>query len=89
MERAARAAAKGREDVPMGLVRVWKVPEKRAGGGGAAAGVEDLAFTVTRRRFGIGLFSLQPEGEGEDKPGALAEGAGESGRGKTKVDIEF
>ncbi|KAF8455992.1 Elongator complex protein 4, partial [Terfezia claveryi] len=72
MEQATRAAAKGREDMPMGLVRVWKVPEKKVGGGGGAVGVEDLAFTVTRRRFGIGLFSLQPEGEGDggDKPGA-------------------
>ncbi|KAF8420396.1 Elongator complex protein 4 [Tirmania nivea] len=96
MEQATRAAAKGREDVPMGLVRVWKVPEKKVGGGSGAAGVEDLAFTVTRRRFGIGLFSLQPEGEGEGegevRPGALgAEGGGHAGGGggKTKVDIEF
>ena len=92
MERATWAAAKGREDVPMGLVRVWKVPEKKVGGGSGAAGVEDLAFTVTRRRFEIGLFSLQPEEEGEDKPGALGaeEGGHTGGSGrKTKVDIEF
>ncbi|RPB22432.1 PAXNEB-domain-containing protein [Terfezia boudieri ATCC MYA-4762] len=84
MEQATRAAAKGREDMPMGLIRVWKVPEKKVGGGGGAVGVEDLAFTVTRRRFGIGMFSLQPEGEDD---GGISRGRG--GRGKTKVDIEF
>lgn len=98
MERAAREAAKGREDVPLGVVRVWKVPGKRGGmgggGEGGAGGGEDLAFTVTRRRFGIGLLSLPPaeEGEGEGPgPGALGrdEGEGGGGGGKVKIDIEF
>lgn len=28
---------------------------------------EDLAFTVTRRRFNLGLFNLPPAEEGEEK----------------------
>ena len=88
MERAHRAASKGQEDVPMGLVRVWKVPDKRLGIAGAGGGVgDDLAFTVTRKRFGIGLFSLPPAeeveegGEGMDK-GALGKEEMEGKQGK-------
>lgn len=94
MERAHQAASKGHEDVPMGLVRVWKLPDKRLGMAGAGGSLgDDLAFTVTRKRFGIGLFSLPPAEEGEGVEGvgkgALGKEEVEGKQGKVKIDIEF
>ncbi|KAF8473461.1 Elongator complex protein 4 [Kalaharituber pfeilii] len=104
MEKASAAAAKGRDDIPMGLVRIWKVPGGTGvlGGRGAAAAAEvmgeDLAFTMTRKRFGIMRYSLPPA-EGEEGESGNGGGSGgrsggtkgaEGGGGKTtKVDIEF
>jgi len=98
MERAHQAAStsKGHEDIPMGLVRVWKVPDRRFGmsdAGGGASG-ENLAFTVTRRRFGIGLFTLPPaeeegEGEREVNKGALGSEESDGKQRKVKMDIDF
>ena len=51
---------------------------------GLGGGGEDLAFTVTRKRFGIRLFDLPPAEE-EDAGGG---GGGDEGK-QTKVDIEF
>lgn len=58
------------EPRPQGLISIHKLPvfHERGGGGGigGAAGVvgggEDLAFTVSRKRFEIRLFCLPPEG---------------------------
>lgn len=74
-------AATAQEEKPQGLVRVHRLPvvwEKGGGGGG-----DDLAFTVSRRRFLIKPFSLPPvEGDTEEQRG--------EGRGRpTKVDVEF
>jgi len=74
-------AATAQEEKPQGLVRVHRLPvvwEKGGGGGG-----DDLAFTVSRRRFVIKPFSLPPvEGDTEVQRG---EGMGRP----TKVDVEF
>ena len=74
-------AATAQEEKPQGLVRVHRLPvawEKGQGGGG-----DDLAFTVSRRKFVIKPFSLPPvEGDTEAQKG---EGDGKP----TKVDIEF
>ncbi|CUS13864.1 unnamed protein product [Tuber aestivum] len=76
---------KGQDQAPQGLVKMWKLPVlgEKGGGVGGQSG-EDLAFTVTRKRFEIKAYSLPPMdgGEGEHDGGAE--------RGKaTKVDIEF
>ena len=77
------SAATAQEEKPQGLVRVHRLPvvwEKGGGGGGRG---DDLAFTVSRKRFVIKPFSLPPvEGDTEAQKG--------HGEGKpTKVDIEF
>ena len=62
------------------MVRVHRLPvfHERGGGGGGGVG-EDLAFTVSRRRFVIRPFSLPPV-EG-DREAQKAEGEGEGGKG--------
>ncbi|KAH9820466.1 PAXNEB protein [Teratosphaeria destructans] len=77
--------ARGGEEQAQGMVRVRKVPvgtERGEGGAGVGNSLgEDLAFVVSRRRFGIRPYSLPPvEGETE----AQAEGGGLKGR-----DVEF
>ncbi|KAK6338047.1 hypothetical protein TWF696_001518 [Orbilia brochopaga] len=91
MRRGASASGtntSGGDEVPQGLVRVWKAVEGKRGtgiavggeGGGGIAGMEggdDLAFMLTRRRMRIERFSLPVDDgdEEEEKP--------------TKVDLEF
>lgn len=63
------------EEQPQGMVKVHKVPtntERGEGGAGAGNGIaEDLAFTVSRRKFVIKPFSLPPlEGDQEAQKGA-------------------
>ena len=75
------------EEKPQGVVRVHRVPVvgERGGGGGEGAGaVDDLAFTVTRKRFRIEPWRLPPvEGEGEGEKG------GEGGGKVTAADVDF
>ena len=76
------------EEKPQGVVRVHRVPvvsERGSGGGGEGAGtVDDLAFTVTRRRFRIEPWRLPPVGgEGEGKQGG--EGSGKV----AAADVDF
>lgn len=73
---------KREEDNPQGLLKVHKLPiltEKGGGGGGG----DNLAFSLSRRRFIIKAFSLPPVGGDQDAQ------RGEAGGGKMKVDIEF
>ena len=79
-------AATAQEEKPQGMLKVHRLPvfhEKGGGGGGSGGLGDDLAFTVSRRKFVIKPFSLPP-----------VEGDTEAQRGKadgkpTKVDIEF
>ncbi|KAF7193841.1 Elongator complex protein 4 [Pseudocercospora fuligena] len=82
---AESGGARGNEEKPQGLVRFHKLPvNSERGEGGAGAGNsmgEDLAFTVSRRKFVIKPFSLPPlEGDQEAQKDA----------GKvTAKDVEF
>ncbi|KAF2188084.1 paxneb superfamily protein-like protein [Zopfia rhizophila CBS 207.26] len=80
------AATRG-EERPQGLFMVHKVPvwNERGGAGGGLG--EDLAFTVSRRKFLVQNFSLPPiEGDREAQEGAAA--AGGSGI-PNKTGLEF
>lgn len=79
-------AATSTEDKPQGMVKVHRLPVFHERGGGAGGGVlgDDLAFTVSRRKFLIKPFALPPV------EGDLAAQRGEAESGKpTKVDMEF
>lgn len=67
---AESGGARASEEQPQGMVKVHKVPintERGEGGAGVGNSVgEDLAFTVSRRKFVIKPFSLPPlEGDQE------------------------
>ena len=101
----ARAGRKTGEEAPQGLVRIWK---NLTGGKGRAGskmeigmeGGDDLAFTLTRRRFAIAAYSLPPADGDEDPAGSetkkeLSMIGNSSVTGQavskknTKVDLEF
>ncbi|KAF2083505.1 PAXNEB-domain-containing protein [Saccharata proteae CBS 121410] len=87
-ELASSGAATANEERPQGMLRVHRLPvfHERGGGGGGVAGVgDDLAFTVSRRKFVIKPFSLPPVEGDTEAQGALG---AEQGK-QTKVDIEF
>ena len=74
-----------KEEQPQGMVKVHKLPlvsERGEGGAGAGNSIgEDLAFTLSRRKFLVAPFSLPPvEGDQEAQ-----EGAGKV----TAKDVEF
>lgn len=79
-------AATAQEEKPQGMLRVHRLPvfHEKGGGGGGSGGVGDnLAFTVSRRKFVIKPFSLPPvEGDTEAQ-------RGEADGKPTKIDIEF
>lgn len=82
---AESGGARANEEQPQGLVRVHKLPintERGEGGAGAGNSLgEDLAFTVSRRKFVIKPFSLPPmEGDQEAQH--------EAGK-LTSKDVEF
>lgn len=82
---SATGAATSQEEMPQGLVRLHRLPVFHERGGGAigAAGVgDDLAFTLSRKRFVIKPFSLPPVDNGEPQQE-------EAQGGKVKVDIDF
>lgn len=70
------------DEKPQGMVKIHKLPvfsEKGGGGGGG----DDLAFSLSRKRFMIRPYSLPPvEGDEEAQ-------RGEAERGKMKVDVDF
>lgn len=79
------------EDRPQGMLAVHKLPVfHEKGGGGATEGLgEDMAFTLSRRKFVIAKFSLPPlEGDTEAQEQAGREAAGASAMPK-KEDLEF
>ena len=79
---AASGAGSAVEEKPQGIVKVHRLPVFSEKGGGGTSG-DDLAFTVSRRKFTIKPFDLPPvEGDTEAQKG--------DGNGKpTNVDIEF
>ena len=71
------------EEKPQGMLKIHKLPVLTEKGGGGGGG-DDLAFSLSRKRFVIKPFSLPPvEGDQEAQKGE-AEG-GKVGKG----DIEF
>ncbi|KAL9088894.1 MAG: hypothetical protein Q9165_005951 [Trypethelium subeluteriae] len=84
---ASSGAATQKEEKPQGLVKVLKVPiqtERGMGGMFGGEGGEDLAFTVSRKKFAIRAFSLPPvEGDEEGQRG------GGEGGGLTGKEMEF
>ena len=67
---------------PQGMAKVHKLPVVTEKGGGGGGG-DELAFSLSRRRFVIKKFSLPPvEGDQEAQ-------RGEVDGGKVKVDVEF
>lgn len=67
---AESGGARGNDEQPQGMLKVHKLPintERGEGGAGAGNSMgEDLAFTVSRRKFVIKPFSLPPlEGDQE------------------------
>ncbi|KAJ9669552.1 Elongator subunit elp4 [Coniosporium apollinis] len=87
MDIASSGAATANEEQPQGMLKVHRLPvfhEKGGGGGGLGGLGDDLAFTVSRRKFVIKPFSLPPV---EGDTGAQ-QGHAEGG-GLAKEDIEF
>ena len=82
-------AATAQEEKPQGLVKVYRLPvfHERGGGGVGKAGIgDDLAFTVSRRKFVIKPFSLPPvEGDTDAQTGEIKG----NHSAKTKIDMEF
>jgi elongator complex protein 4 len=79
------------EERPQGMLAVHKLPifHEKGGGGGADDLGEDMAFTLSRRKFVIAKFSLPPlEGDTEAQEQAVREAAGGNAMPK-KADLEF
>jgi elongator complex protein 4 len=79
------------EERPQGMFAVHKLPifHEKGGGGGADDLGEDMAFTLSRRKFVVAKFSLPPlEGDTEAQEQAVREAAGGSAMPK-KADLEF
>ena len=82
---AESGGARANDEQPQGMIKVHKIPintERGEGGAGAGNSIgEDLAFTVSRRKFVIKPFSLPPLEGDQD---AQKEGAKLTGK-----EIEF
>ena len=82
---AESGGARGNDEQPQGMLKVHKLPintERGEGGAGVGNSIgEDLAFTVSRRKFVIKPFALPPmEGDqdAQKEAGSL-----------TSKDVEF
>ncbi|EUC34622.1 hypothetical protein COCVIDRAFT_98577 [Bipolaris victoriae FI3] len=79
------------EERPQGMFAVHKLPvfHEKGGGGSVEDLGEDMAFTLSRRKFVVAKFSLPPmEGDTEAQEEAVREAAGGSVMPK-KQDLEF
>ncbi|KAH8714080.1 Elongator complex protein 4 [Phaeosphaeriaceae sp. PMI808] len=88
---AQSAGTTKEEERPQGMFAVHKLPvfHEKGGGGGAEDLGEDMAFTLSRRKFVIAKFSLPPlEGDTEAQEAAVREAAGGSAM-PTKKELEF
>ncbi|KAF2258483.1 PAXNEB-domain-containing protein [Lojkania enalia] len=84
-------AATQEEERPQGMFAVHKLPiyHEKGGGGGAEWLGEDLAFTVSRRKFMIAKFSLPPvEGDTEAQQGGAQESHGGVNM-PSKAELDF
>jgi len=84
-------AATSHEEQPQGMVKVHKLPvfhERGGGSGGLKSMGDDLAFTVSRRKFTIRPFSLPPADGDTEAQNGNAEGA-QSSQKPTKEQMEF
>jgi len=92
MQALAQSAGTTRdEERPQGMLTVHKLPifHEKGGGGGADDLGEELAFTLSRRKFVIAKFSLPPlEGDTEAQEQAVMEASGASSV-PNKADLEF
>ena len=71
------------EEKPQGMLKIHKLPVLTEKGGGSGGG-DDLAFSLSRKRFVVKPFSLPPiEGDQEAQKGEIE--GGKVGKG----DIEF
>jgi len=87
---ATSAGATKDEERPQGMFAVHKLPVfHEKGGGGSTEGLgEDLAFTLSRRKFIVAKFSLPPlEGDREAQEEAQREAGGNVM--PRKEDLEF
>ncbi|MCJ1357675.1 MAG: hypothetical protein MMC33_007671 [Icmadophila ericetorum] len=85
-------AATSSEDRPQGMVKIHRLPIFHERGGGGVTMGDDLAFTVSRRKFLIKPFSLPPvDGDLAAQRGSEADGGGGGGGGgkPSKADMEF
>ena len=79
------------EERPQGMLAVHKLPvfHEKGGGGGTEGLGEDMAFTLSRRKFVIAKFSLPPvEGDTEAQEQAGKEAASSDAMPR-KQDLEF
>lgn len=76
-------ATTSQEEQPQGMVNVHKLPVFHEKGGAGGLTGDDLAFTVSRKKFAIRHFSLPPvDGDSDTQHAEVAIGG-------TKVDIDF
>lgn len=90
---SSSGAATAKEDRPQGMLKAhrWPVFHEKGGGGGGGSGMgDDLAFTVSRRKFVIAKFSLPPlEGDREGQEG-VSLGTEEKAAERPKTeDLDF
>ncbi|KAF1839348.1 paxneb superfamily protein-like protein [Decorospora gaudefroyi] len=91
---AQSAGTTKEEERPQGMFAVHKLPVFHEKGGGGGGGVEllgeDMAFTLSRRRFVVAKFSLPPlEGDTEAQEEAVREAAAGASAMPKKADLEF
>ncbi|KAI9824981.1 MAG: hypothetical protein M1819_000779 [Sarea resinae] len=89
LSNATSGAATSQEEPPQGMLKIHRLPifhEKGGGGGGLSGLGDDLAFSMSRRKFTIKPFSLPPvEGDTEAQ-----QGYGESADTRpNKADMAF
>ena len=72
------------EEKPQGMLKIHRLPVLTEKGGGSGGGGDDLAFSLSRKRFVVKPFSLPPVEGDHDAQRGEAEG-GKVGN----VDVEF
>ncbi|KAI9841445.1 MAG: hypothetical protein M1838_003579 [Thelocarpon superellum] len=86
--------AEEQQQPPQGMLHLHQLPVVHERGGGMVSGQagvgDNLAFTLSRRRFVIRPFSLPPvEGDSEGGGGGERGAVGDVSTGTMKLDLEF